>query len=297
MVRWVKLVLLAGLVACKGDRPKATVVPATASALAEHPRFSEADYRRQADQAVARIPADFTVVIEPPFVVVGDEAPPQVRRRAEVVRWTVAMLRRDFFSEDPTRIITIWLFGSARSYRDWALALFGDVPTTPYGYYSADNDALIMNIRTGGGTLVHEIVHPFVEANLPGCPAWVDEGLGSLFEQSAERDGQMVGLINWRLPGLQRAIEQDAVPPLRWLAEASDEAFYGHGSGVHYAEARYLMYYLQEAGVLQRFVADVEEHRDDDPSAYRALSRAVGESDMVAFQQHWERWVSYLHPR
>jgi len=213
-----------------------------------------------------------------------------------VVRWTVAMLRRDFFSEDPTRIITIWLLGSAQSYRDWALALFGDVPTTPYGYYSAEDDALIMNIRTGGGTLVHEIVHPFVEANLPDCPAWVDEGLGSLFEQTGERDGQMVGLINWRLPGLQRAIEGNAVPAVSWLAAASDATFYGRGSGVHYAEARYLMYYLQEAGSLHRFVAEVGAHRDDDPSAYETLSRVLDEPDMVAFQQHWERWVSYLRP-
>ena len=40
----------------------------------------------------------------------------------------------------------------------------------------------IMNIATGGGTLVHEIVHPYVEANFPGCPAWFNEGLGSLYE-------------------------------------------------------------------------------------------------------------------
>ena len=25
---------------------------------------------------------------------------------------------------------------------------------------------------TGGGTLVHEIVHPFLRANFPECPAW-----------------------------------------------------------------------------------------------------------------------------
>ena len=42
--------------------------------------------------------------------------------------------------------------------------------TTPYGYYSAAHRALIMNIATGGGTLVHEIVHPFVRANFPQMP-------------------------------------------------------------------------------------------------------------------------------
>ena len=42
-----------------------------------------------------------------------------------------------------------------------------------------------MNIATGGGTLVHEIVHPFMAANFEQCPSWFNEGLGSLYEQSA----------------------------------------------------------------------------------------------------------------
>ena len=50
-----------------------------------------------------------------------------------------------------------------------------------------------MNISTGGGTLVHEIVHPFVAANFPNCPAWFNEGLGSLYEQSGEVNGAIHG--------------------------------------------------------------------------------------------------------
>jgi len=46
---------------------------------------------------------------------------------------------------------------------------------------------------------VHEIVHPFMAANFPDCPAWFNEGLASLYEQSSERDGKIIGLTNWRL--------------------------------------------------------------------------------------------------
>ena len=63
--------------------------------------------------------------------------------------------------------------------------LYGDT------FMNADN-ALVMNIATGGGTLVHEIVHPFMEANFPACPSWFNEGLGSLYEQSGARDGRIV---------------------------------------------------------------------------------------------------------
>ena len=59
----------------------------------------------------------------------------------------------------------------------------------------------------GGGTLVHEIVHPFMRANFPACPAWFNEGLASLYEQSAEKDGHIRGLINWRYTALEKAVK------------------------------------------------------------------------------------------
>ncbi len=64
-----------------------------------------------------------------------------------------------------------------------------------------------MDISTGGGTLVHEIVHPFIEANFPNCPPWLNEGLGSLYEQSGEVQGRIHGFTNWRLHGLQADIK------------------------------------------------------------------------------------------
>src|SRR5262245_42691055 len=50
----------------------------------------------------------FTVVVEPPFVVVGDEAPATVRRRAATtLRWAVSRLERQFFPRRPDRVIEI----------------------------------------------------------------------------------------------------------------------------------------------------------------------------------------------
>ena len=40
---------------------------------------------------------------------------------------------------------------------------------------------VVLGTSTGGGTLVHEIVHPFMRANFPNCPSWFDEGLASLY--------------------------------------------------------------------------------------------------------------------
>ena len=95
----------------------------------------------------------------------------------KTIKWAVDKLKQDFFTQDPKEILDIWLFKDADSYQRNTLALFGEKPGTPYGYYSSTHKALIMNISTGGGTLVHEIVHPFVEANFP-LPALVQRGSG-----------------------------------------------------------------------------------------------------------------------
>jgi hypothetical protein len=204
-----------------------------------------------------RIPAGFHAVLEPPFVVLGDGGQKQVEGSAvRTVRWAVDHLRKDFFVHDPTRVLEVWLFDGKQSYKKHTRQLFDDQPTTPFGYYSSRHGALIMNIATGGGTLVHEIVHPFVEANVEGCPAWINEGLGSLFEQCEERGGRIAGLLNWRLDGLQRAIGGDATIPLAKLVATTDAQFYGEDSGLHYAMARYLLYWLQEKGRLHAFWRD-----------------------------------------
>jgi hypothetical protein len=228
-------------------------------------------------------------------VVLGDEAPELVQRRArDTVRWAKDRLKADFFAADPGSILDVWLFRDARSYEANARGIYGDTPSTPYGYYSSDHGALLMNISTGGGTLVHEIVHPFVEADFPDAPAWLNEGLGSLFEQADERDGHIVGRTNWRLAGLQRAIRARRVPSLDELTHLESEAFYGDDSGVHYAAARYLMFDLQERGLLTRFYREARARRAADPSGWEALRTVLGEPDMKAFQAAWETRVLAL---
>lgn len=251
-----------------------------------------AEYAQHVMKLREKLPRGFDVVLEPPFVVVGNGGPAAVERSAEsTVRWTVHMLEQDFFARPPKRILDVWLFKDAESYESYNVKLFGKAPSTPYGFYSRDHGALVMNIATGGGTLVHEIVHPYIEANFPGCPAWLNEGLGSLYEQSAERDGHIVGLTNWRLAGLKRAIRQRTHPSLAALVATTSDQFYGDDSGVHYAEARYLLYYLQERGLLRGFFADAMREHAADPSGWKALQRALGDPDPGEFQKKWEAFV------
>jgi hypothetical protein len=258
-------------------------------------RFPPAAYAQHVLALRERMPKGFSLVVTPPFVVVGDQRADMVRGHAEnTVEWSVQKLRQDFFDRDPEEILDVWLFGGKQSYDKHTRTIFHDKPTTPYGYYSSQHKALIMNIATGGGTLVHEIVHPFVEADFPDAPSWLNEGLGSLFEQCGERDGHIVGYPNWRLPGLQEAIGKATVPPLEALMSTTTRQFYDEDPGTNYSESRYLCYYLQEHGLLQRYYKEFRAGHAADPAGIETLRRVLGERDLDAFKTRWEAWVMKL---
>ncbi len=272
--------------------PAAAMVALAATGARGAPS-ADADYTRHVAALKKKVPKEgFTIVIQKPFVVVGDELPAMVRRRAvRTVKWAVDRLKRDYFKKDPTEILDIWLFRDKASYRKHTREVFGDNPDTPFGYYSYRHKALIMNIATGGGTLVHEIVHPFVAANFPQCPAWFNEGMGSLYEQASERGGHIVGLTNWRLAGLQKAIRERRVPSFKALTATTDDEFYNRDKGTNYAHARYLCYYLQEKGLLDTFYHAFVAAHQADPTGYKTLQTVLGETDMDAFKKRWETFV------
>jgi hypothetical protein len=263
--------------------------------------FSAAQYAQHVLALRAKLAhldlGDLSIRIEPPFVVIGTGTPADLARRAKIVRWAADHLEAELFDRRPGRILDIFLFDDADSYRRGANTLSQDPPDTPYGFYSPDADALIMNIATGGGTLVHEIVHPYVEADFPGAPPWLNEGLGSLYEQSDERDGRIVGLPNWRLPGLQAALRAGNVPSFRELTALGEGAFYADDTGVDYAASRYLLYWLQQKGVLREFYRSFRDARDRDPTGFATLGETLGVDDADDVRADWEAFVLHLRYR
>ncbi|HEY1089044.1 MAG TPA: C39 family peptidase [Archangium sp.] len=244
------------------------------------------------------LPKDFTLAWEKPFLVIGNEAPDRVKARGrDVVRWTRDLLMKDFFPRAPAHLEEVWIFKDAPTYVKSSRELFNTEPSTPYGFYLSERRAMVMNIKPGYGTLTHELVHPFMHENWPEGPAWLNEGLGSLFEQPAERDGRFIGNVNWRLPGLQAALRtRGVVPKISTLVRTSANEFYDDETGVHYAMARYLCYWLQERGVLVKFVQRAQELKDEDATGWRALREVLGE-DPDKLQPEWEKFVMGLRRR
>jgi len=269
----------------------AALVVCCATLAAAEPSADELAERRAALETRLR-GQGFTVVVEPPFVVVGDESPGTVKHHATgILRWSIHLLEAEYFKQRPNKLIEIWLFRNKDTYMKGAKKFFGDEPDTPYGYYSSEHDAMVMNIGPGAGTLVHEVVHPYVEANFPGAPAWFNEGLASLYERPTEKKGHIWGLPNWRLPSLKRQIADNTLPQMTKLLGTSRDEFYNAEFDA-YAYARYLLLYLQDQGKLtefyQKFVADQK-----DPTGQAALEAALGE-ELASFEPRWRTWAAAL---
>jgi hypothetical protein len=258
------------------------------------PRSAD-EYTAHAKGLLDDAPPGFSAVIAPPFIVLGDGPRETLQSDADdLVKWAAKRLKTEYFPRDPASIVSVWLFEGEDSYLRNANILFGGKPPSPYGYYSPCDDALVVNIALGGGTLVHEMVHALMAANFPACPTWLNEGLASLYEQTGEQDGRIRGLLNWRLPSLKTAVVAGRSPKLSDLASTSRSEFYEkERQGIHYAAARYLCYYLQEKGLLQQFYRRFHAEHELDPTGLRALREVLGE-DIDTIQKDWEAFVAAL---
>jgi hypothetical protein len=159
----------------------------------------------------------------------------------------------DYLEKSPNEITTIFLFKDDATYRFWAKKLYDDDDLSRFGYYKPTQKAMLMNISTGTGTLVHEMTHSLVRFDFPDIPAWFNEGIGSLYERCTLNNKNIIGYVNWRLPRLQEAFAKNEYVPLADLIKMDGNMFYDENSDLHYSEARYFCMYLQEKNLLKSF--------------------------------------------
>jgi hypothetical protein len=138
------------------------------------------------------------------------------------------------------------------------------------------------------------MVHPLLAEDFPGVPSWFNEGFASLFEESGERSGKMVGFVNWRLPKLKQMLKIGRGTALTDLMKTTTEQFYGEDDrGVNYATARYLCLYLQEHKLLIPFFQEFKKTAKEDPTGALAFERATGKKP-AEFDPGWREWVLSL---
>ena len=281
---------LKGILATRTARTVAPVVLAAPPAPAETPETPE-----QALEAMKKeLGETFHYRVARVFAVASD-APEKALESycTQTVAACYDAYMKQFFKVKAAGAFRVYLFKDDVSYRVNAKKLFGAVPDTPYGYYLDARRALVMNIATGGGTLVHEMFHALVRADFPGIPAWANEGIASLFEQCGVTPaGTLEGYVNWRLPILQDAIKKGTLPSFRRIMTMTDAEFYNDRQG-KYAAARYLMLYLQEKDLLVKFYHAFRDRTPEDKTGVKFVEELLGRK-LEDFEPEWRKWALAL---
>lgn len=250
-----------------------------------------------------RLGEEGAVFTASPFVVAGDLSPAELAGwHARAILPAAEALQRDYFRHAPSAPVVVLLFAGERSYEHYCRELFGESGVSIYGYYKPDQRLLVLNIETGGGTLVHELTHALVDFDHPDAPAWFNEGLASLHEQSrfvaTTRGVAIEGLDNWRLRVLRKALDEGRLRSLRSLVADGD--FRRGDVGLNYAHARYFCLYLQERGLLAALYQRMRDDPGPDPLGAAAVARTLSlsgaaadpaDADWARFDAEFRAWL------
>ncbi len=247
------------------------------------------------EQIDARLGNTCQHIVRSPFIIAGD-LPTQ-----ELARWyertilpASKALWTNYFQKHPDEPIVVLLFTTAESYNHFAMSLFGDEGISIFGYYKPRQRTLVMNISTGGGTLLHELTHALADFDFPEIPDWFNEGLASLHEQARLTDDPpgIEGLINWRLPVIRDAIERQRLGTVENLVARDD--FRGTDEGVNYAQARYFCYYMQQQGLLREFYREFRDSYSDDPTGAQTVRKTFDGQSWPEIDRAFRSWLNTL---
>lgn len=162
------------------------------------------------------------------------------------------------------------------------------------GFYSMADRTLISLDR--GRILLHEFTHALHHADSAAAgqthPIWICEGLATLFESCQLTDQGLVAQPEVRLLTLQRAIRKKEAVPLDDLMRASREDFM-KSPGLYYAQARYLMLYLQQQGKLAAWYEQYKRDYQTDPTGGRTFQAVLGKRP-GELEEPWQKWLQSL---
>jgi hypothetical protein len=269
----------------EGTGRQAPARPAATGAGSATSRYAVAAYpsaelvkacEQEAKELKGRLDDTFAVTVSAPFVVAGNMPLAQMRQCISgCVTDPAQAMWNCYFSKKPDEAITVLLFTDDKSYRGWADKLFGDKDVSHFGYYKPDKRTLVMNIGTGGGTLVHELTHSLIVYDFPSVPQWFNEGLASLHEGCTVSTERIIGKINWRLPALQKAIADGKLRPLADMISKDD--FYDEKTrGLNYAQSRYFFMYMQEKGLIDKLYKIMRDNHKETEGDVKLVEQAFG---------------------
>jgi hypothetical protein len=221
-------------------------------------------------------------------VVRGHVVAAKRKEMVKLVEHVIADVERRFLvtKGDAHKPITLALFSDPKRYMTIAEE-FGDSPSS-WGFYMPSNRIALANIGASVGNLRHELAHPLIDDDFPTAPAWLDEGLGSLYGTARWTGDRFEFLVNYRLQDLQAALKANKLPSLDKLARTTYNDVHSNDAMMYYAYARYVLLYLDRKGTLSAFYADMRASKNVDAQA-KLVAKYVDEPAFRAWAKTLKR--------
>jgi hypothetical protein len=161
--------------------------------------------------------------------------------------------------------VVLYVLKDVSSYMSSSQRFFQEVPPTALGYYDRRQSYILTHAGRGFGPLLHEMVHVLAESDYPEIPPWLNEAMGSLFEEYAERDGTIVGVLNWRMFKFRQDLTSRRAASLRTMFKLDYKTLYGENTLSYYTALRHTMLWLQEQGKAGALYASLRDGKFEDP--------------------------------
>ncbi len=162
------------------------------------------------------------------------------------------------------------------------------------GFYSPSSRTLIAIDR--GRVLIHEFTHALHHGDMAAAkqqhPTWICEGFATLFESPLLTTAGLTAQPDGRLLVFQKAIRKKNTIAISELVKYEPKTFQDNAE-LCYAEARYLMLYLQDQGVLSKWYEAYKKGYDKDPSGLKAMEKVLGRK-VFQIEEDWLKWAAEL---
>ncbi|MBI5723907.1 MAG: PDZ domain-containing protein [Planctomycetes bacterium] len=167
------------------------------------------------------------------------------------------------------------------------------------GYYQ--NDTRILVSRTIGEELIHEFTHALHFADQEGRgqehPIWIIEGMGTLFETSELRNGKVVPGHSSRLNMLKEIVRRELNTPWEDFFAFNQRDFLNgqEQTMISYCQSRYIMMYLHERGLLEKWYGEYVGGWEKDKTGRAAFEKVFGK-ELPEIENDWLAWIKQLKP-
>ena len=243
--------------------------------------FQGFDYTSVINEHSLQIPEGMSITKFRQFVIFSDMNDELTYKLIDnEVRFTIEAMSKNYVNTLPDVVTPIYLFEQYDNYKKFVMDNYDidEDDISPYGFYKISKNVIVIRYVTWKGSILHEITHRFIRSDFPGAPSWFDEGFASLNEKATFKNGNLIGEFSYRIIPLRRAINENTYTGLKHLMETNDEVLYGKRTSYYYAQSRYLLMYLQEKGLLEKYYKTFRDSYNEDNTGISQLEDVTGKS-------------------